>query len=367
MTQTDAGAVTYESRFQVLGLGPLNKPSIPDIPGAENFLGPRFHSMQWRHDIDFTGKRVAVIGTGASAIQFVPEIAKTAAQVTVFQRTPPWIVPRRDSELGSVHRSLRRIALFRSIERAFIYWRNELVAVAFLGNRSLLSLLKRVGRWHMKQTLRGRTDLESLLPNYDPGCKRLLLSDDWYPTLAKPNVRVVPGEPKRIESDAVITASDESIATDVIVYGTGFRIQEFVRPVRVVGVAGVEAGALWRAAPAPTYLGIAARSFPNSFALVGPNTGLRHNSIVFMIEAQVHWIVQTLKHARDNKAKRIEVSEAAQRDWYANVQQRMRRTVWASGDCKSYYQAADGRIDTLWPDYTWRYWLRTRKFCAADF
>ncbi|MGL4231701.1 MAG: flavin-containing monooxygenase [Casimicrobium sp.] len=365
--RTPISTVTFEARFQVLGLGPLNKPSLPRIEGEGSFRGQRFHSMHWQHDIDFADKKVVVIGTGASAIQFVPEIAKHAAQVTVFQRTPPWVVPRRDRALGALHRAARRVAILNWLERAFIYWRNELVAVAFLGNRRLLNALKWAGRWNIKRALRNHPHAEALIPDYAPGCKRLLVSDDWYPTLARANVRVVSSAPLRFDATGVFTAEGEHIDANVVIYGTGFRVQEFVRPVQVLGREGVDAAELWRDRPAPTYYGVAARMYPNSFALVGPNTGLGHNSIIFMIEAQVHWIVEAIKYARRNGYRRIEVRDDAQAACYECVQKQMKRTVWASGGCKSYYQATDGRIDTLWPNYTWKYWLFSRKFKASDF
>jgi cation diffusion facilitator CzcD-associated flavoprotein CzcO len=361
------GTVTLTARYQVLGLGPLNKPLIPKIEGDAVFWGPRFHSMNWRHDLDLSGKRIAVIGTGASAIQFVPEIAKSASMVTVFQRTPPWVVPRRDHELGGIRRCLRRISLIQKLERYFVYWRNEAVAIAYLGNRTLLNLLKRLGRWHLRKTIGPHLDADALIPNYDPGCKRLLVSDDWFTALSRPNVRIVSGAPKSMDANGVYAENGEKIECDVVIYGTGFRIQEFVRPMSVLGRDGVDIAELWHDAPTPTYLGIVARQFPNSFALVGPNTGLGHNSIIFMIETQVNWLIRALSYMRDSSHIRFEVRESAQAAHYAEVQAQMKKTVWASGGCKSYYQAADGRIDTLWPDYTWRYWLKTRRFKPEDF
>jgi cation diffusion facilitator CzcD-associated flavoprotein CzcO len=231
----------------------------------------------------------------------MPEIAKIAAKLTVFQRTPPWVVPRLDFKVGALHQMLRKVPGLQRIERALIYWRNEAYAMAFLGNRRIQNLIKAAGRWHMRRGLNLHADNPTAPhqhePNYAPGCKRILVSDDWYPTLARSNVRVIHGAPPRIGGNSVMTDQGESVPTDVIVYGTGFVVQEFVSPLRVFGREGIELSELWRDA-AETYCGVCVNQFPNFFALVGPNTGLGHNSIVFMIEAQVRWIVKAMRALR---------------------------------------------------------------------
>jgi cation diffusion facilitator CzcD-associated flavoprotein CzcO len=367
IARTTHGVHQFEARHVVMATGPLNKPALPDIPGRDFFHGVQFHSMNWRHDVDLTNRHITVIGTGASAIQFVPEIAKVAASVTVFQRTPPWVVPRMDRPVGAIRSVLRAIPGLQRLERSLVYWRNETVATAFLGGKRALSWIKSAAKWHMRRALTNKALQHSLTPNYEPGCKRILVSDDWYPALNRGNVRLICGSPKMIERAAVVTQNDETIKADMIVYGTGFKVQEFVRPMKVFGRGGVDLGEIWRDAPAKSYYGICVNRFPNMFALVGPNTGLGHNSIVFMIEAQMRWIIKALSRARDESKQIIEVTPEAEARVYGETQDKMSRSVWATGGCKSYYKAENGRIDTIWPDYTWKYWLKTRRFEARDF
>jgi cation diffusion facilitator CzcD-associated flavoprotein CzcO len=365
--RTAHGMHRFEARHVIMATGPLNKPALPDLPGKDFFHGTQFHSMHWRHDIDLTGRRVCVIGTGASAVQFVPEIARIAASVTVFQRTPPWVVPRRDRPIGFFRAALRAVPVFRKIERAAIFWRHEMVAMAYLGNAAVLSAIKAIASRNMRKTFVDRAARVSITPSYDPGCKRVLLSDDWYPTLARSNVRVVSGAPKMIERNAVLTHENESIKTDVLIYATGFKAHDFVRPMKVVGRDGAELGGLWHNASAASYYGLCVNGFPNLFMLVGPNTALGHNSIVFMIEAQVGWVVNALTQARSEGRTTVEVTRSAQERVYANIQKKIAGTVWVTGGCNSYYKTDDGRVDTIWPDYSWKYWLKIRRFDVRDF
>ncbi|MDE2046819.1 MAG: NAD(P)/FAD-dependent oxidoreductase [Betaproteobacteria bacterium] len=357
----------FSARFVVLATGPFTKPALPQIDGLANFAGPVFHSMQWRHDVPLQGKRVAVIGTGASAIQFVPELAKVAAQVSVFQRTPPWVVPRPDKPYSVLRRRLQQaVPPLQRLARWGVYWRNELLALGFLGNRPVQALARALASGHLRRAIPEPALRAQLTPDYSPGCKRILVSNDWYPTLRKPHVQLVSAPILHVTADAVVTCDGTPYAADVLVFGTGFRLTEFVAPMTITGRGGVELQALWRTQPAATWLGICTHGFPNLFALVGPNTGLGHNSIVFMIEAQMRWVLKALQHARRRGVGSVEVRAEVQQAQYAQVQQRMARTVWASG-CHSYYQSAGGRIDTLWPGFTWQYWLRCARFRAGDF
>jgi cation diffusion facilitator CzcD-associated flavoprotein CzcO len=365
------GQVPLLARHVILATGPLNKPAIPDVPGLDSFTGQTFHSSHWRDDVDLQGKRVAVVGTGASAVQFVPEIAPNAAHVTVFQRTPAWVLPRWDKPYSASKRwAYRHVPLLQRLSRWRVYWFNEFVGMGFMGSSAIQRMLKRLSGHHLRSQVDNAEMRSSLTPDFNPGCKRLLISNTWFPALQRSNVQLVTQAVGGIAPNGVVDADGKVYPCDVIIWGTGFKATEFVAPMQIYG-AGAEGGApelgaVWRSNPAASHLGITVTGFPNLFLLVGPNTGLGHNSIIFMIECQVDYIVQAIKSLRDHKRAVLQLRADVQRDDYAAVQQKMKGTVWSSG-CKSWYQHADGRIDTLWPGYTWEYWLKTRQFRAGDY
>lgn len=365
------GQAPLMARHVVLATGPLNKPVIPNLPGMGSFTGQSFHSSLWRHDVDLQGKRVAVVGTGASAIQFVPEIAPDVAYVTVFQRTPAWVLPRWDKPYGAAKRwAYRYIPVLQRLSRWRVYWFNEFVGMGFMGSTRIQGMLKRLANHHLRQQVVDVKMRKTLTPDFNPGCKRLLISNTWFPALQRPNVQLVTQAVTGIAPQGVVDADGKLYPCDVIIWGTGFKATEFVAPMRIYGAdaegVAAELGAVWRTNPAASHLGITVAGFPNLFLLVGPNTGLGHNSIIFMIECQVDYIVRALKSLRDRKLRVVQLRADVQGDDYAAIQQKMKGTVWSSG-CKSWYQHADGHIDTLWPGYTWEYWLKTRRFLAADY
>ncbi len=355
----------------ILATGPLNKPVIPNLPGLGEFAGASFHSSQWRHDIDLKGKRVAVVGTGASVVQFVPEIAPAAEQVTVFQRTAAWVLPRWDQPYGALRRwAYRHVPGLQRLSRWRVYWFNELVGTGFMGGQWMQKFLKRLSGHHLRAQTRSPALQAVLTPNFNPGCKRLLISNTWFPTLQRTNVELVTQAVAGIAPQGVLGADGVLHPCDVIIWGTGFKATEFVAPMKVYGETAngtpVELGAQWRSEPAATRLGITVAGFPNLFLLVGPNTGLGHNSIIFMIECQVNYIAQALDAMKKSGASALRLRPDVQRDDYARTQLKMKDTVWSSG-CHSWYQNAKGDIDTLWPGYTWEYWLKTRRFSASDY
>lgn len=356
-----AGAPALKARHVISATGPLNKPSIPTIQGRDTFAGVQFHSNQWQHDVRLAGKTVAVVGTGASAIQIVPELAGVAAQLQVFQRTPPWVVPRPDTPYGPLRKALyRALPGLQKLNRWRIYWRNEFFGLGFLGSKRMQGLARWGASLHLRHQVRDPALRARLLPSYAPGCKRMLVSNGYYPALQKPGVGLVTDAIARVEPGGIVTADGQLHACDAIVWATGFTTTEFVTPMRVYGEGGLELSALWQRQPAATHLGIHVAGFPNFHMLVGPSTGLGHNSIVFMIEAQLNTILGALRQG----GAVLRLKPDVQKQSYAQVQQRMQRTVWVSG-CHSWYQSADGRIDTLWPGFTWQYWLRTRRFDAS--
>ncbi len=363
----DVPAQKVRASFVIAALGPLNKPAVPDLPGRSDFVGPQFHSMHWDHSVDLRGKRVAVVGTGASAIQFIPKLAKLASQLTVYQRTPPWVVARRDAPHGPLKRWLfAHVPLMQRLNRWRIYWVNEAVALNFVGVRWMQRLVKWGALHHLKAQVADPVLRQTLTPDYQPGCKRLLVSDDYYPALNQPHVRVLASPIEAVSAHNIRTADGQVVAADVIIYGTGFKVTEFVRPLQVANPANPMGAQnlsdLWAREPAKTWLGLMTHGFPNLFLVVGPSSGLGSNSIIFMIEAQTRAISRIIKRSAGAV---VEPKIEAQNSWYADVQRLMKQTVWASG-CRSWYQSADGRIDTLWPTFTWRYWLQLRWFRWSD-
>ena len=357
------------ARHVILATGPLNKPAVPDIPGFNTFTGEAFHSGNWRHDVDLKGRRLAVVGTGASAIQFVPEVAPQAAHVDVFQRTAAWVVPRFDNPYGALRLwAYRRLPGLQRLSRWRVYWFNEWIGTGFMGSKRMQNVLRRLAGHHLRSQVADPVMQKSLTPDFNPGCKRLLISNTWFPTLQRSNVELVTQAVSRIDPTGVVGADGTLYPCDVIVWGTGFKATEFIAPMQVYGEGddAPELGSVWREQPAATRLGITVAGFPNLFLLVGPNTGLGHNSIIFMIECQVHYIVQAMKSLRARGQNVLRLRPEVQQDDYALNQRKLKGTVWASG-CKSWYQNAQGQIDTLWPGYTWEYWLKTRRFQVSDY
>lgn len=364
-----AGQPEVLARHVILATGPLNKPLIPDVPGLDTFKGIAFHSNQWRADVSLAGQRVAMVGSGASAVQILPEIAPIAAHVDVFQRTPGWVLPRQDTPYGPMRRWLyRHVPGLQRLNRWRIYWFNEWIGMGFMGSARMQSTLRAYSRIHMRQQINDEALRASLTPDFNPGCKRLLISNSWFPALQRPNVTLVTQAVTQIAPNGVISGG-KLYPCDVIIWGTGFKATEFVTPMRIYGKAAREApnshapelSALWHSQPAASRLGMTVAGFPNLFMLVGPNTGLGHNSIIFMIEAQVNYILSALRTLKLAGKTTLELQVAAQNADYMGVQKKMKGTVWASG-CHSWYQNAEGRIDTLWPGFTWQYWLKTRRF-----
>ncbi|GAA4494370.1 NAD(P)/FAD-dependent oxidoreductase [Actinoallomurus oryzae] len=354
-------------RAVVSGIGALHVPSLPDIPGAERFTGTAFHSAQWDHGCDLTGKRVAVIGTGASAIQFVPKVAERAASLRVFQRTPPWIQPKPDFVFPAWAR-----AVFRHVPgatRAFrdtIYWVLEARAVGFTISPKLMAPQEKVARVHIAHQVPDPELRAKVTPDYTIGCKRILLSSDYYPALSRPHVDVVTDDITEITETGLVTADGTAHDVDVIIYGTGFRVTDALAEQRIVGRGGVKIQEAW-ADGIEAHHGVTIAGFPNLFMLLGPNTGLGHNSVVFMIESQVQHVLSCLRLLSEEKADVIEVRPEAQRRFNRGLQRRLRKAVWNEGGCRSWYLDDKGVNRTLWPGFTFEYWARTRKARRRDY
>jgi cation diffusion facilitator CzcD-associated flavoprotein CzcO len=348
----------YRARAVVAGAGGLHIPSWPDIPGAERFGGLAFHSAQWDRSLDLDGKRIAVIGTGASAIQFIPEIAGRAGHVDVFQRTPPWIQPRPDVPLPAwVRDTFAASPLAARAVRDALYWLLEARGAGFAANPKLMAPQEQLARRHIEKQIADPELRAAVTPDYTIGCKRILLSSDYYPALQRPNVDLITDKITGITETAVLTADGAAHEADVIIYATGFKVIESVTRLNVTGRDGrkLTPDAL------EAYHGITLAGFPNFFMLLGPNTGLGHTSVVFMIESQIHHIMSCLRRLARDQADTIEVREPVVRRYHSGLQRRLRRAVWSEGGCRSWYLDADGVNRVLWPGFTFEYWARTRR------
>ena len=356
----------YTARVLISATGPLSDPAVPDIDGLDSFRGTVFHSARWRHDHDLTGRRVAVIGTGASAAQFVPEIQPKVARLTVFQRTPAWVLPRMTRRITAVEKAIyRHVPGAQRLTRAALYWGRECWAVGFLHPR-----INRFAQRYAKRYLRRQvphSDLRAkLTPTYVMGCKRVLLSNDYWPALTRDNVDVVTEKIQRVEPTGIVTTDGVMHPVDTIIFGTGFHVTDPPIMTIVRGRDGRTLAQAWT----PTmraHLGTTVHGFPNMFLLLGPNTALGHSSVVLMIEAQTKQILEALQHLRHTGAATIEPTVEAQRQHTEKVDNAMAGTVWTSGGCTSWYLDATGRNSTLWPGYVTGFRLRLARFRASDY
>ena len=351
---------SFSARFVVSAIGGLHRPAIPALPGIESFAGRSFHSARWDHGVDLRGKHVAVIGTGASAIQFVPQIAGEVAQLDLYQRTAPWVLPKLDRAIGAREQwALRHVPLFRTLCRWRLYWRQELFAFGFTLKPQLLDRARRMGLRLLRKQVPSEALRAQLTPDHQPGCKRILISNDYFPTLTRPQVTLVTAGIREVRPHAVVTDDGVERRADVIIYGTGFHATDPIGPLRVTGRGGVHLDEAWRGGM-HAYYGMAVPGFPNFFMISGPNTGLGHNSVIFMFEAQIGYVLECITTMRRQGLRTLEVRAHVEADHNEVVQRRLRRTVWSTG-CRSWYLDAHGRNVTLWPGFTFDYWRRLRR------
>jgi cation diffusion facilitator CzcD-associated flavoprotein CzcO len=365
-TLTSENGEQVIARVVISAVGVLRNPTTPDIPGLSAFEGPVFHSAQWDHSIDLRGKRVAVLGTGASAAQFVPAIAPQVETVTVFQRSAPWVTPREDRAYTRREQWVfKHVPAAQKLSRWRTYWQFERNAAGFLGNRNAKQKYQERALKFIADSIADPVLREAVTPRYDPGCKRRLVSDDWYRTLTRDNVHLVTSEAATIRPNSVVAKDGTEVPADALVLGTGYSATDFLAPMKVFGLDGLELNNSWKES-SPTHLGITAAGFPNLFILTGPNTSLGHNSIIFMIESQMHYVMAALRFMQRRKLRSVELRRAAQDKFYEKIQNRLSKTVWSSG-CRSWYLRPNGRNDIIWPATTVEYWLRTRVFRPSNF
>jgi cation diffusion facilitator CzcD-associated flavoprotein CzcO len=349
------------ARAVVSAVGQLNRPALPGIPGRGDFAGPSWHSARWDHAADLAGKRVAVVGTGASAIQFVPEIAKTAAHVDVYQRTPPYVLPKTERRYREAERAFyARFPVARKADRLRIFLYGELLTSGFVLSPKFLAAPMAMWRRQLRTQITDPVLRAKCVPGYLMGCKRVLFSNDWYPTLARPNVDLVTDPIERIVPDGLVTAGGTTRPADVIVYGTGFKTLDFLAPMAVTGLGGSRLDQVWHDG-AEAYLGISVAGFPNFFMLYGPNTNLGGNSILYMLEGQIGYVAAALRAVEAERLDWIDVRPEVQRSFNTWVTASSRTSVWESG-CRSWYTTASGRNTNNWPDHTFLYRYRVRRF-----
>lgn len=360
-----ANGELFEGRALVLGNGALHLPSYPDIPGFDDFAGKMFHSSRWDHSYDLKGKKVAVIGTGASAIQFVPEIAEQPDQLSIFQRTPPWIVPKSDRPMRAREKGLfRKLPILHKLYRTWLYWTHELRAIGFVVNPRLMRFAERLARGYIEASIADPELRRKVTPDYTMGCKRILLSNDYYQALQRPNVDVVTDPIERITANAVHTRSGAVHEVDAIICGTGYSVAEYLAPIEIIGPDGNNLNAVMQS-NGQSYYGITVRGFPNLFLMMGPNTGLGHNSMVFMIEAQARYALQGIQALQQRPGVSLEVRQDVQTAFHAQLQDKLKTTVWNTG-CSSWYLKGNQNI-SIWPGFTFQYWLQTRRLNLADY
>ncbi len=359
---------TIEAQVLVSGMGALHVPRFPELKGMERFRGPAFHSAEWNAAAKLEGRSVAVIGTGASAAQIVPAIAGEAAQLYVFQRTPAWILPRPDQPISArARRWFRRVPALTWLLRTFLFWNLDLRVYGFLKPGWLRRLGAKVARKHLARQVPDPKLREKLTPRYEFGCKRVLISSDFYPALLRPNVELVTEAIAEVREYSIVTAGGRERPADAIVYATGFRVTEMLGGTPVYGRGGLELHEAWRERIA-AYLGITVSGFPNFFLLLGPNTGLGHNSVVLMIEAQIRYVMSCLALLRKRGARAMDVRPERLRAFVEEIRARLRGTVWESGGCKSWYQdERTGETPAVWPGSVREYQRRTRKASAEDY
>jgi cation diffusion facilitator CzcD-associated flavoprotein CzcO len=358
--ETAAGDLT--ARVLIAGFGGLAEPKLPDVPGIEDFPGAIFHSARWDHEHDLTGERVAVIGTGASAIQFVPQIQPKVKELHLFQRTAPWVMPRFDRRFTRVEKLLfKHLPFTQRLARAGIYWARESMVIGMAGEPRLLKGLQLLARRFIRRAI---SDLElrrKVTPDYTIGCKRILISNDYLPSLDQPNVELIAEGLSTVRGNVVVGADGTEREVDTIILGTGFYVTDSPMAERVRGADGRSLAQRWEHSM-QAHRGTTVAGFPNYFHLVGPNTGLGHNSIVYMIESQLNYVVDALATMRREGAHSAEVDAAAQARYNAGVQRAMEGTVWTTGGCASWYLDEEGRNTTLWPGFTFRFRELTKAF-----
>jgi len=363
--ETSCGDV-IQARALITATGQLNRPAYPRIPGLDAFKGKVFHSSRWDHSYDLRGKRVAIIGTGASAVQFVAHVVEKAAHVTLFQRTAPYVLPKPDRKISSIEHWLhRKVPALRKLVRGTVYTVFESLGVGLLKFRPVLAPMKALWKLHLRLTINDPALRAKLTPDYPIGCKRILFDNTYYRALAKANAEVETGAVRAIDANSVVTQDGTRHEVDALILGTGFAASGFLAPMEIRGRGGRELSATWREG-AEAYLGITVSGFPNLYMLYGPNTNLGHNSIVYMLESQIQYVNDAIAQLRAARGTSFDVRSDVQASFNREVQHALGNSVWAEG-CKSWYINASGKNTNNWSGFTFTYRRLTRHFDPASY
>jgi cation diffusion facilitator CzcD-associated flavoprotein CzcO len=356
--ETTAG--THEANVLVTACGQLSVPTVPPIPGLDSFAGPAFHTARWRHDVDLTGKRVAVIGTGCSAIQVVPAIQPIVDQVDVYQRSPGWTFPKMDFPYSErSQRLFERFPALQRLDRAAIFYFQELAAAGMTKHRWLLPAFRAISRRRINQAITDPELRRKVTPTDEIGCKRIMLTDEWYPALTKPNVELIAGRIAEVTAAGIRTQDGGERPADVLVLATGFATHGFVAPMEIAGAGGRRLSEAWADVPR-AYLGLSVPDFPNMFLLYGPNTNGGSGSVVNTIESGVNHVIAALRELDRAEARRIEVSRAAAERFDRELRAALAGTVWHSG-CTNWYVDENGHDPNQWPWLWTTYRRRTER------
>jgi cation diffusion facilitator CzcD-associated flavoprotein CzcO len=358
----------FVAQFLISGAGGLHIPLIPEFEGLDEFNGAVFHSAEWDHSVDLTGKRVAVIGTGASAIQIVPEIVKDVAELQLYQRTPAWVMPRPNNPIPDwMRKTFTYVPGTRAAMRAGIYWLHEVVGFAMTKQPRLLKLGELAGKWNINRSVKDPVLRKKLVPNYKAGCKRILNSGSYYRGIADPKTEVITDGIARFTPTGIVAADGTEREADVVVCATGFHVTDSYTYVDIKGYDGEDLIDRWNREGMAALRGITIADMPNLFFLLGPNTALGHNSVVFMIESQIRYAAHAIAAVDKKGAQALAPTRAAQDAYNKELQHDLAGTVFNTGGCSSWYMDEHGVNRTLWSGMTWQYWLATRKFDASEY
>lgn len=363
---TDSGQkVTAQS--VILALGPLNVPNIPKIEGQSTFAGEHFHSSRWKAAESLAGKKVAIIGTGASAIQIIPEIAKEVAQLYIFQRTAPWVGPRPDLEIPPrMQRLYKRFPFLQGLTRNLIYRILEFQGKALFGHIPIRNWMKRRALRHIRDSVPDPALREIVTPSYEIGCKRILLSEDYYPTLTQPQVELIPEAVSAMRGRVIVGNKGTEREVDTLIYATGFQAAAYEKAIKIIGKGRISLKEAWAEKGPEAYLGTTVAGFPNLLFIIGPNTGLGHNSMLHIMESQFNYVMDYLELLDKRKAVYLDVKPAVQHAFNEEIQQKLSQMVWSSG-CNSWYHTESGKNTTLWPGPTTTFRQRTLHINPEDY
>ena len=353
----------------ISAIGPLNVPNVPEFKGADRFEGTSFHSSEWDEEVDLKGKRVAVVGTGASAVQIVPSIVSEVAELTLFQRTAPWILPKNDFKISAFSRAIfKTLPFVQKLRRTGLYWFFEYAGGALFSDNSTRTITRRMAKRHLKKQVPDEALRKKLAPNYEIGCKRRLPSDEFYPALMEKNAALVSDAIQEITPKGIIDAQGVLHEVDVIIYATGFHVADFSRRnLKVIGKGGVNLFESWKDKGPEAYYGTVVSGYPGLLFILGPNTGLGHNSQLHVIESQFNYIMDYFKELDKLPAAYLDVKPTAQKAFNDDIHKKLEGMVWASGGCNSWYIHDSGRNATLWPGYTATYRRKTQKIIRKDY